>query len=318
MIGLLLTGLLALLLLSALTAPLESLGWWAGWFGERTAEEVAHQPSHAAAVDSADPPAGHYLVYLSGIGAITDYSLPREEIVWLDAFGDRLPGTALVREVFPYSVTNAGLTGNRLFARVWGWMEKLRFKNEASLLAMTVNLRNTFQVLVSSDPRYGPIYGLGVAQEIARVLYRRGYQPGSGTPVTILGWSGGGQVAVGSASFLRQLIGAPVRVVSVGGLLSNDPGLGHITRVYHFYGEKDQIQALGQVIYPGRWRWFPQSHWNQALARGTVVLTSLGPFGHNGVGNYFDWTTKAPDGRPYAVVTMDAVADVLRRDGLLS
>jgi hypothetical protein len=317
MINLLFTGLLALLLLSALAAPLESLGWWAGWFGEREPAPDAAGPLAPTAQARAENPARHYMVYLSGIGAITDSSLPAEEIEWLDRFEPKLPGTELVREVFPYSVTNAGLTGNRMFRRSWTYMEKLRLKNEKNLLTMTINLRNLFHVLVSGDSRYGPIYSLGVAQEIVKALELRGYRLGSGIPVTVLGWSGGGQVAVGAATFLRRMLGAPIRVVSVGGLLSNDPGLDHVTRLYHFYGDKDPIQAMGGKMYIGRWKWFPESHWNRAMRRGVIVMTSLGPFSHNGAGNYFDWTTIAPDGRPYAEVTMDAIADALRAEGVL-
>jgi hypothetical protein len=317
MINLLITGVLALVLISALAAPLESLGWWAGWFGER--EPAPDTANRLTAATNAGPanPARHYMVYLSGIGAITEASLPPEEIEWLDRFGPKLPATELVRDVFPYSVTNAGLTGNRMFSRGWGFLEKLRLKNRAAMLTFWINVRNLFHVLVSGDPRYGPIYSLGVAQEIVNALELRGYRLGSGTPVTVLGWSGGGQVALGAATFLRRMLGAPIRVVSVGGLLSNDPGLDHVARLFHFYGDKDPIQAMGGKMYIGRWKWFPESHWNRALRRGIIVLTSLGPFKHNGTGNYFDWVAKAPDGRPYAEVTMDAIADALRAEGVL-
>lgn len=315
MIQLLLTGLFALIILTAVAAPLESLGWWAGWFGERgrgRPQDDAH-PLPSAPPNSSS----HYLIYLSGIGAITDDSLPKEELAWLAALEPALPGTELVRDVFPYSVTNVGLTGNRVFARVYRRLERLRLKNEGSILAATINLRNMFQVLVSADPRYGPIYSKGVADAIVDVLQRLGYRVGSGTPVTLLGWSGGAQVALGTVSFLSQLLRAPIRVVSIGGLLSDDPGLRHITHVYHFYGDRDPIQAVGSKIYAGRWRMFPQSNWNRAMAQGKIDMVSLGPLVHNGTGNYFDWTTRAPDGRPYAQVTIDAICAALRRDGLL-
>jgi len=37
----LITGVVALILISAAMAPLESLGWWAGWFGEKKAPSLA-------------------------------------------------------------------------------------------------------------------------------------------------------------------------------------------------------------------------------------------------------------------------------------
>ena len=60
-----------------------------------------------------------------------------------------------------------------------------------------INVRNIMQVAVSADPRYGPIYSLGVAKEIARSLARHGYQLGSQKPIFLIGFSGGGQVSVG-------------------------------------------------------------------------------------------------------------------------
>jgi hypothetical protein len=55
---------------------------------------------------------------------------------------------------------------------------------------------------VSADKRYGPVYNLGVAKEVWRTLLRHGYRPGSNKPVTLIGTSGGGQVSVGSATYL--------------------------------------------------------------------------------------------------------------------
>ncbi len=312
---LLLTGLVAAIMIMALSAPFESLGWWAGWFGEKEAPKEQN-PADAPIVPETDKSVNNYLVYLSGIGAITDESIPDEEIKWLAALGERIPGTKLVTEVFPYSVTNAGLTSNRAFSWLWRRVEQMRLKNPTAASAMVVNLRNVFQVTVSADPRYGPIYNYGVAREIVRALRAHGYPLNSGKPVTLLGWSGGAQISVGTATFLKQMLDAPIWVLSIGGVMADDPGLDKIEHLYHFYGEKDPIQGLGGKMYAGRWPIFPQSTWNRAMAEGRITLTSLGPLTHMGKGNYFDWETATPDGSNHAELTLRSVTNALIRAGL--
>ncbi len=316
MISLLLFGAFALLLVSAAMAPISALGWWAGWFGEEAA------PSSPEAVKTAAPAATgrsapHYLVYLSGIGAISADSVPPEEIRWLDALEQRIGDSALIRDVFPYNVVGAGLTNERFFNRMWRYIEQLRLKNPGAILANLINARNVLQVAVSADLRYGPMFNLGVANEIVESLQRHGYQLGSGTPVTLIGWSGGGQISLGSTSFLHGMLRAPIRVVSIGGVMADDPGLISVTHLYHFYGSNDPVQALGEKLYAGRWPMFKQSIWNRALAQGKITFTELGPFSHNGKDNYFSWDSITPAGKSYAETTMDAIVEVLRNDGVV-
>jgi hypothetical protein len=315
MIGLietLIIGGLVLLFISAALAPLESLSWWAGWYGARDAllsapdqlEEVKERPP--------EPDADHYLVYLSGIGAISGDSVPPEEIAFLDTLQAHLPpGVKLVRDVFPYSVTNIGLTGNRTLGAIWRWLEQMRVKNPGALLANMINVRNLFQVAVSADPRYGPIYNFGVAQEIIRKLHHNGYPLHSTIPITLIGWSGGGQIALGATTYLVGLIGAPVRVISIGGVLADDPGLDRVTHLYHNYGSKDPVQKLGGILYAGRWPIAVQSVWNRALAEERITMHELGPIAHNGAGNYFDTEPHLPDGRSYAQVTMERILTIV-------
>src|SRR5260221_14292699 len=82
------------LLLIGLLAPMESLGWWAGWSGE------SHLPPPETGV--AQPK--HVLVYLSGIGSISGDELLAEEARFLDHIQALLPDVVIVRDVFPYSV----------------------------------------------------------------------------------------------------------------------------------------------------------------------------------------------------------------------
>jgi hypothetical protein len=316
-ISLFFTGALILLFLSAAVAPLESLGWYAGWFGEGEADEAPEQSPSAAPGEQGADPAKHYLVYLSGIGAIAPNSIPDEEVPFIEQLQAELPATKVVADVFPYSVTNMGLTGQRVTARIWRWIEGRRLKNPTALMALLVNIRNVFQVAVSADPRFGPIYNLGVAREIRAGLVRNGYRIGNGVPVTLLGWSGGGQIALGAAWYLPALVKAPVRVLSVGGVMSDDVGLQRIEQLWHLYGQKDPLEPLGRYLYAGRWKIFAQSAWNRALAAGKITLIPLGPFGHNGKGNYFDNETTLPSGETHMHYLLAKIQTVLSEAGLV-
>lgn len=316
-LGLLFTGALALLFLSAVVAPLESLGWYAGWFGASEAKPDEDAPLVTGPTDAGPASASHYLVYLSGIGAIDANSIPDEELPFIAGLSQVLPGTQVVSDVFPYSVTNMGLTGQRITARVWRWIESMRLKNPEALAGFLVNIRNVLQVAISADRRYGPIYNLGVARAIRTSLVRHGYQLGSGTPVTLLGWSGGGQIALGSAWYLPGLIGGPVRVISVGGVMSDDIGVQRIEHLWHMWGQKDPLAPLGQRLYAGRWQIFPNSVWNQALAAGKITLIPLGPFAHNGKGNYFDNEMTLPGGETHMQHVLNRIRGVLADADLL-
>lgn len=315
-LNLLFTGLILLIIASALFAPLESLGWWAGWYGEKEAPPVPGKaPRQAAAVP--ESPAPSALVYLSGIGAIDGASIPQEELDWGRMAIKRLPGILVVPDIYPYSVTNAGLTADRTFSKLYAWMERRRLENPYDALQFVINLRNLFQVAVSADRRYGPIYNLGVANEIVKALQARGYRVGSGKPVTLVGFSGGGQISLGAATYLQPMLRAPIRIISVGGVMADDPGLEHITRLYHLYGEDDPVQALGEKLYAGRWKWFPASDWNRAVAAGKIVFMSMGAMGHNGPRNYFGWTAFTSEGVSHAIATMNTISDLLAQDGLI-
>jgi hypothetical protein len=317
MIAMLIFGTIALIFVAAALAPLESLGWWA-WSGAaptdpKTLEEFAD----GLAVDA--PEKDFYLVYLSGIGAISGTSIPDEEYPFIHGLETRLTNAMVISDIYPYSVSNNGLTGQRLFAGLWKRVEGMRLKNPNSALAMIVNLRNIFQLFVSADSRYGPIYNLGIAHEIMRGLIRHGYQPAQRKPIVLLGWSGGGQIAIGAVTYLTPM-SDDIYEISVGGMLSADPGFDRVKRLWHLYGEKDQLQALGQKLFAGRWPTQPQSPWNRAMRAGKIDLIPLGPVNHNGKGNYFDMESKLPDDpqdRTYGEKTLDTIEQVLTAARLL-
>jgi hypothetical protein len=78
-----------------------------------------------------------------------------------------------------------------------------------SVLGLLVNIRNVLIVGVSADKRYGPLYNQGIAQVVYNGLVKNGYQVGSGTPVTFIGYSGGGQMSCACAPYLKRALSAP-------------------------------------------------------------------------------------------------------------
>ncbi|MFN8471262.1 MAG: hypothetical protein U0822_03505 [Anaerolineae bacterium] len=306
-----------LLFIVAAYAPIESLSWWAGW-DEDSEEPQAVYPYNVAPqyLRTDIPEADHYLVYLSGIGAISGDNVPQEEYPFIKLLENRLPGTRVITDVFPYSVNNKGLTSQRALSWLWDRIAALRLKNPNAALALLVNLRNVLQLFVSADRRYGPVYNLGGANEVWRGLLRAGYRPGSKKPVTILGWSGGGQIAIGSAIYLPG-IDAPLRVISLGGMLSDDVGLLRIHHLWHLYGTKDVVQAMGQRMFSGRWPIRKDSPWNRQMRAGKISMIPLGPYVHNGKGNYFDMENKLPDGIVYGEHTVDVIVECLASAGLV-
>lgn len=317
MIETLILGAVALLFVTAALAPLESLGWWAGW-SEKGPKKRTLSDAEAEA-EAKIPDADFYLVYLSGIGAIDGTTVPAEEYPFINGLQERFPTAKIISDIYPYSVTNNGLTGQRFFSGIWRKIAQIKPDSPVAIMTFLVNARNTLQLFVSADRRYGPIYNLGIANEIYDGLLRHGYRKNSGRPIVLLGWSGGGQIAIGSAAYLAPLPG-PIYVLSLGGMLSDDLGLDKIDHLWHLYGTADPIQGMGGVLFFGRWPIQPQSTWNKALADGRLEIICLGPYAHNAKTNYFDMETKLTNdkrGRSYGQKTLDTIAHVLTDQGLV-
>jgi hypothetical protein len=259
--------------------------------------------------------AGPFLVYLSGVGDISgDYSTRYEDAL-LDAVAERVPGLQVITDVFAYSWANVGLTSAGDLAWLWAWISAVRLNKASPLrrVGKLIDLRNALHIAVSADRRYGPIYNYGVAEMILQGLLRHGYVLGGGAPVTILGYSGGGQIALGVAGFIQATLRAPVQVISLGGVFNASRSLDRISRLVHIYGTRDRHQRVGELIFPARWPLFSGSRWSRALAAGKVVRICLGPMTHNGAGSYLDDTRTLDDGRSYMQATADAVAERIQR-----
>jgi hypothetical protein len=308
-----LLGLILAFLLASIAVAIAMLFWWAGWTDQRVA-----QP--AAMAQAATPAAAQhcvYMVYLSGIGHISsDYST-RYEDAFLAAIAAQVPDLAIVHDVFPFSAHNEGMTSERVLGRFWNWVNTQRLqKGRLRFTGYLILIRNILYTALSADRRYGPIYNYSVAALILQSLLRQGYRLGSGTPITLLGYSGGGQISLATAGYLKSTLRAPVQVISLGGVIDAHPAIQRVDAMHHLYGTRDGWQRFGQCIFPARWRAVAWSRWNRAVASGKITLMCLGPMVHTGHHSYMDDTVVLPSGRSYLAHTAEIIARLVREFSL--
>jgi hypothetical protein len=303
-LGELLGLLLFILLLAALIAPFETLGWWSGW-SKRPAKTPTRVPDRPVTT-SAAPEIGAattFIVFFTGILGFERGTAGGRESRLINLVTEQLPaGAVIIDDVFPYSVSNNPLNGERLLGGVWRWIDQRRrqSKNIINIFNGLIVVRNLFQVAVSADRRYGPLNNAGVAREVAHSLLRHGYPAGSGKAIHLVCYSGGGQISVGVGPYLHQIFQAPIRIISIGGVLTDDPGIEYVDQLTHLQGSKDIITSVGALLYPGRWPLRPRSAWNQAKREGRITVIPCGPMVHFGKQDYFSRHATFPDGQTYA------------------
>ncbi len=304
----LITLAILLLLIMAILSPFEALGWWAGW-----TKQNLEPPDLKEINRNKEAAADYYLVYLTAIGGISAEDISHRERRFLSRLEAALPGdVVIVDDVFPFSVTNNPLNGERQLSWLWQRIHNSRMGGRASVLASLIFVRNLLQVGVSGDSRYGPIYNVGVAREIVRSLLRHGYPPRCGKTIAVMGWSGGGQIAAGVVPYLSKAFDAPVHVLSIGGVIADEPGVGFVDHLTHLQGSADKFPNIGVVLYPGRWPFMKHSTWNQASAEGKVTVIDPGPMKHTGRGDYFDYKATLPNGQSHLDKTVSVIAEALR------
>jgi len=298
-----LLALLAILVIS----PFESLQWWAGWVGDETDADGAAERSPVLAAATAQP--DQYVLFLPGVGAMGTEVDP-----WEQRLVDRLHGGmqdgVVLSGLFPFTVRDDTLTEERRTAWFWRWLADVR-ERRPSLIARLIDWRNLTQVFVSMDPRYGPIYNKGVEEKLAAVLGEQGYPVGTAKPITLIGYSGGAQVALGAALYLGHELRAPITVISLGGVLGDDPALATVEHLFHLWGKNDLEAKLAMAVVPARWPISKRSRWAVAVVGGRITETCLGEMVHTGPKGYLDPDVKAPDGRSYLEVTATAMLGII-------
>ncbi len=309
-LGLLAVGAVGLVFFLFL-APLETLSWWVGFYNRRN-KDLTALPKPSERLFMYSKPASHYIIFLDGVAKVTRDNYADVE-VFLARLKETLPESVIIGSVLPYSVSNRPLTSARPLARFWRWAKQRKIGNYKDLIGFSINVRNMFQVMVSADSRYGPIYNLGAARLILEPLLKRGYPVGSGIPVTLIGYSGGAQVAAGAAPYLKELLRAPVDLISLAGVISADPGLSDVRFLYHLSGSKDGVENIGTVLCPGRWGLLRNSSWNRAKRAGKFTYVPMGPMTHNGDNSYLDETATLANGKSFLDQTLETVTFILEQ-----
>jgi len=306
------------LLVAGLLSPFEALGWWAGWYGDGIETQIACKfPAQLSApLVASEMSPSRYVVYLDGISqSCADY--PQRVQNFLDTLAAALPpDMVFIQDIMAYSALNRPLTIQRPFATFWRWVNRIESSNPKSPLDIFINLRNTFQVAVSTDNRYGPVFNRGTAQVILNSLRQRGYQPG--VPITLLGYSGGAQVALGAVTYLKYALDVPIEVISLAGVVSGNNGVGEIDRLYHLRGDRDVLAKIGAIMFPKRWPLLSWSAWNSARLEGRIQLVSLGPVSHSGPAGPIDPVSQLPNGCSHLSQTLDIIMSILTGKGLVS
>ncbi len=306
--SLLLVG-VVLFVITVMFAPFETLGWWAGWYGLPEGEE--RDTATVPLVKIVNPQATHYVVYLEGINDVSGEYISPFEAQMLAKLQTRLPQAVIVNDVFPYSPRDMDLTGQRALAWLWRWILNRRIKYGKTIEGFLINLRNLTQVAVISDNRYGPLFSYGSAKMIRAGLLRHGYPLNSGIPVTLIGFSGGGSISLGASTYLRQMLQAPVQVISLAGVLCSDPAVLHIEHLYHLYGTGDKVQEFGKYIFPSRWPIMPHSAWNRAWQQQRITFIPLGSMRHVDPNGYFDPEAKLDNGLSHADNTINHFVEII-------
>lgn len=296
-------------LIFAATSCAETIAWWTDRGRNRA------RPSSPIVIPPPDPEkpiADQYIIYLSGVGRNSGEEVPEKEAQFLDLVEKGVPGSVIVRDVFPYSPSSTPLTEHRLIAGIWTGIPKLARRNRRFMtLYHIIYFRNLLQVCASRDSEFGPYYAYGFAKEMIKGLLRYGYRPEQPRPVTIVCISGGGQLSQAAAPYMKEWLGYKLRVISVGSVFADDQGTEDLREIVHLSGSEDVTQYVGRVLGYTGWPIFPNSVWNRFVRGGRFRSIPMGPMKHMGLGDYFSRSVKLPDGTPHVQKTAEVVISLL-------
>ena len=300
---LIILGIVVLFIL--ITAPFEAIEWWVDWITDDP--EIAQILPAAEAIN--DAPC--FIVYLTGVGTMEADAHSWREKQFFARLTEKLPEVALVNHIFPYSMNNVALTGQRFFRWLWRLTYWLRDKAKIKVAQMLANFRNITQIAVSIDHRYGPMYNRGSAALVRKALSHQGYPFDSTIPVVLVGYSGGGQIATGAVPYLKPYLAGPLIVISIGGVFASSRGHMLADQYVHIVGERDPAELIGRVLFGRRWPIWRRSYWNQALSTGRVRIARTHSRAHTGRGGYLD-PKEGPGSGSFLDETVQIIAQVVR------
>ncbi|MBW4459774.1 MAG: hypothetical protein KME47_05975 [Nodosilinea sp. WJT8-NPBG4] len=265
-------------------SPISTLSWWL-----RDGNGLTEQrPSLPAGATTTEAGPQCYLVFLAGVGNVADVDLDPGEEAFLNQMAAAVPGCVVVRGVFPYSAVSDNVGSQPLFRWLWEFSE--RPGQEDSLARLIIKIRNLWRLALSADNRYGQAYNRGAAATILeRMAATEAISLESEEPIQLVlaGSSGGAQVALGAAPYLKEWLSVEITVLSFGGVFDGEEGFDTVEQVYHFHGQGDRIDNLGLILFPSRWGWTVGSPYNRALRAGKYEAIASGPHAHDGDRGYF-------------------------------
>ena len=266
--------------------------FWEGWmhglpdpsrlFSQETSQASTHR---------------HYLVYLDGIHQSEECHPPRVS-EFLDCLEEAIAeDTLLVKGIEAYTITNVGLRSTVFAGWFWQRLFSLQEHHPNAVVrlicAVCVQANNVIKVGISSDRRYGPVMNYELALKIARRLGLMGFHPSRASRVVLVGYSGGGEMAIGTAEILQQLCRVPVQVITVCGVFSGNGALDTINNVAMVVGSRDPVAALGRIAYPGRLPCLFLSNWNRWQRLHPLHRYPIEGMSHNGSSGPFSITFRS-------------------------
>ena len=290
--------LLLILLLPILLAPLETAGWWS----RRRVEPIVHLNKKALGSKPA-----LQLVYFTGVAGYSGDFLARREKALLSLVQEQFTDLKIHHDVFPYSASNLPLDGERVFRALWIWLHRWRLKVPNNVFDALIVIRNIGQLLVSSDPRYGPVFNQGLAEQLESRIH-------PDVPTVFLAYSGGAQMAVGAADEMKRVLDfeASLHLITLGGVFTDDPGIRAFDSVTQMLGTRDRwVIHLGRLIFPGLWRWQFWSSWNRYQRSGRFRRIVPGEHCHVGKSDYFGFA-EASDGKTYQQLSADHISSAIK------
>jgi hypothetical protein len=114
-------------------------------------------------------------------------------------------------------------------------------------------------------------------------------------------------------TYLAQMLAAPIQVITIGRVMSADPGCAWVQHLHYLYGADDAMDRVGKIAFAGRWPVMKQSPWNRMLGEEKITFTPMGPMAHNGPLGYFS-SEPLPNGRPRVEETVSVVRQAILRE----
>lgn len=255
--------------------------FWEGW------QQGLPDPSHLfETAEAIDAPHRHFVVYLDGIHQSEESHPPRVSD-FLDVLQQGIAADMLlVKRIEAYTIMPVGLRASSYSQWFWQRLFALQEQHPIGLIrflcAFFVQANNVIKVGISSDRRYGPVMNYELALKIARRLEGVGFHPSRASRVVLVGYSGGGEMAIGAAAMLQKICHVPVQVITVCGVFSGNGDLTSVDHVAMVVGSRDPVATLGRIAYPGRLFLLPLSNWNRWQRTRSLHRYSIDGMSHNG------------------------------------